>query len=308
MCYNEGMDLHKLNVFVTAAQYMSFTEAAKHLHIAQPSVSHDIAELEKELGSKLFLRTKTGISLTRAGEVFFIEANKMLTIALCARQKMEKMVAAESGELKLGFVAEQMVEPIFPFLKKFHEERPTIGLTFNSNTSIDVSRRLVSNELDIGFGRRESLVRHEDTDWMHLYRDPYYFAVPAGHRLAEKKSLTFDMIQDETILIMTREANPGFYDLVQRLYMANERTPLLNATSNDRIATILMARIGMGIVLQTKQFLKVYDFPDIKLIPLDEKHAFHDVGVAWNKRAVNALVSPFLSELKEYLSVSPIVI
>ena len=306
--YTVHMDLHKLTVFVTAAQYMSFTEAAKHLHIAQPSVSHDVAELEKELGAMLFARTKTGIALTPAGEVFYTEANKMITIALGARQKIEKMSAAESGELRFGFVSEQMVEPIVPFLKQFHASHPTVGLAFNSYTSIAVSRLIQSNEVELAIGRREALVRHEDMDWMYLYRDPFYFAVPVGHRLAAEESVTFEQVKDETILIMSSESNPGFYDLVQRLYIAHGITPLLDATSNDRIATIMMARIGMGIALLTKQFLGVYSFPDIRHIPLAEADAYHDVGIAWNKRAANPMVGAFLNELREYLNVADITI
>jgi|GEM_PF-3162152 len=302
------MDLHKLKVFVAVAQYMSFTEAAKHLHIAQPSVSHDVAELEKELGAKFFARTKAGITLTPAGEVFFIEANKMITIELGARQKIEKLAAAESGELRFGFVSEQMVEPLVGFLKLFHAAHPTVGLNFDSYTSIAVSRRIQSNEVDLGLGRRESLVRHEDTEWMHLYMDPFYFAIPVGHRLSMKKAVTFEDIKDETILIMSNEANPGFYDLVQGFFLTRGMTPLLNATSNDRIATLLMARIGMGIAMMTKEFLDVYNFPDIELIPLDEDDAFHDVGIAWNRRMSNPLVGTFLNEMKEYLHTSTIVI
>ena len=285
---------------------MSFTEAAKHLHMAQPSVSHDVAELEKELGAMLFARTKTGIALTPAGEVFYAEANKMIMIALGARQKIEKMSAAESGELRFGFVSEQMVEPIAPFLKQFHASHPTIGLAFNAYTSISVSRRIQSNEVDLGLGRRESLVRHEDMDWMYLYHDPFYFAVPEGHRLAQEEAVTFEQVKDETILIMSSESNPGFYDLVQRLYMARGITPLLNATSNDRIATIMMARIGMGIALLTKQFIDVYSFPDIRHIPLAEADAYHDVGVAWNKRGANPMVKAFLDELRDYIAVTPV--
>ena len=232
----------------------------------------------------------------------------MLMIAMGARQKIEKLASAESGELRFGFVSEQMIEPIAGFLKEFRLRHPTVGLTFNSYTSIEVSRRIQSNEVDLGFGRRESLARHKDTDWMHLYTDPFYFAIPEGHRLAGENELTFEHVKDETILIMSSEANPGFHDLVQSLYLSRGVTPLLNATSNDRIATIMMARIGMGIALLTKQFLGVYDFPDIKLIPLAEDDAFHDVGAGWDKRASNPLVNTFLKALKEHIEKTPIII
>ena len=302
------MDLHRLNVFIIAAQYLSFTEASKHLHMAQPSVSHDIAELEKELGAKLFARTKTGIALTPAGEVFYAEANKMLSIALGARQKIEKLAAAESGELRFGYVSEQMIEPVVPFLKRYHRGHPTVGLAFDSYTSIGVSRRIPSHEVDLALGRRESLVRHGDSEWMRLYRDPFYLAVPEGHKLANEPEIAFEQIKDETILLMSPEANPGFHELVQRLYVVRGITPLLNATSNDRMSTIMMARIGMGIALLSKQFLQVYNFPDVKLLPLAEDDACHEVGIAWSSRTVNPLVEPFLNELREYIAKYPIVI
>jgi len=64
----------------------------------------------------------------------------------------------------------------------------------------------------------------------------------------------------------------------------------------------------MGIALMTKEFLGVYNFPDMKLVLLDEADAFHNVGVAWNKRLTNPIVGSFLHELKEYLKTSPITI
>jgi DNA-binding transcriptional LysR family regulator len=302
------MDLNRLNVFVIASQYRSFTEAARHLHIAQPSVSHDIAELEKELGAKLFVRTRTGIELTPAGEVFYAEANKMITIALDARQKIEKMSEAESGEIHFGFVSGQMLEPVTPFLKLYHESNPNVVLRFNSYTSIAVSRRIRSNEVDLGLGRRESLVKDAETEWFRLYEDPFYLAVPKDHRLADRKSVSIDEIKDETIIIMSAESNPGFLELVQRLYIHHNTTPLLNTTSNDRIATIMMVRIGMGIALLTKQFLGVYSFPDIRHIQLYEEDAFHEVGIAWNKRTANPLIGPFLKELQGYIDDTPITV
>jgi DNA-binding transcriptional LysR family regulator len=161
---------------------------------------------------------------------------------------------------------------------------------------------------DFGIGRRESLVRHEDTAWRHLYIDPFCLAVPTTHRLASEKAITMDMIENETIILMSMESNPGFFDLVHRLYLSRNMTPLLNMTSNDRMATIMMARVGMGAALLTKQFLKAYHFDNLVYIPLAEKDAFHDVGIAWSKSAVNALGEQFLEELWDYLDNYPIAI
>ena len=301
------MNIHKINVFVTAAQYMSFTEAARHLHIAQPSVSHDIAELEKEVGAKLFTRHSKGISLTPQGEIFLVESCKIITILQNTKQKIESMTY-EAGVLKFGFISEQMAEPIVPFLEIFKKSHPNVSMTFDAFTSIALTRRIQSNEVDFAFGRRESLMRHKDTDWMHLYKDPFTFIMPKTHPLADNKSLRIHDVANETILLMSSDANPGFYEMVQRLYLSHGITPLINATSNDRMATIMMARIGMGIALLTREFLKLYSFPDMVNINFDEKDAFHNVGIAWDKRITNPIVELFLHDLKAYLKDNPIAI
>ena len=300
------MNIHKLTVFVTSAQYLSFTEAAKHLHIAQPSVSHDIAELEKELGAKLFTRSSKGIALTPQGEIFLADTCKIISILQSSKQKIESMTSGESGELRFGFISEQMAEPLVPFLEIFMKAHPKVSLTFNSYTSIALMRRIQSNEVDLAFGRREALVQHEDTDWLHLYKDPFTFIMPKTHPLADKKKLHFHDVANETILLMTSDSNPGFYDLVQRLYISHGITPLVNATTNDRLATIMMARLGMGIALLTQEFVCVYGFPDMVRLPLVDKDAYHDVGIAWDKRITNPMVELFLKELCEHLATNPI--
>lgn len=301
------MNIHKLTVFVTTAQYLSFTEAARHLHIAQPSVSHDIAELEKEVGAKLFARSNRGISLTPQGEIFLEESCKIIRLMQNTQQKIASMTY-DTGELKFGFIAEQMAEPIVPFLEIFRKKHPNVNLTFDSFTSIALTRRIQSNEVDLAFGRRESLKRHEDTDWMHLYRDPFTFIVPKSHPLSGHRKLRLHDVENETLLLMATDTNPGFYEMIQKLYLAHGMTPLINASSNDRMATIMMARIGMGIAVLTKEFVREYDFPDMIDIEIDERDAYHDVGIAWDKRITNPLVKIFLDELKEYLKDNPIAI
>jgi DNA-binding transcriptional LysR family regulator len=138
-----------------------------------------------------------------------------------------------------------------------------------------------------------------------LYRDPFYLAVPKTHRLASETAVTLDMIKDETIILMSNESNPGFFGLVQKLYLSRGLTPLLNATSNDRMASIMMMRIGMGLTLLTKQFLKVYDFDDIVHIPIAEDDAFHNIGVAYRREATSELAEQFLRELWDYAEASP---
>jgi DNA-binding transcriptional LysR family regulator len=68
------MDIRQLRYFITVAEYLNFTKAANQLYVAQSAISHQIADLEQQLGLKLFIRNKRSVQLTPAGAVFLKEA------------------------------------------------------------------------------------------------------------------------------------------------------------------------------------------------------------------------------------------
>ncbi|MEH7414931.1 LysR family transcriptional regulator [Neobacillus drentensis] len=72
------MEIRQLRYFISVAEHLNFTEAAKQLFVAQPAVSQQIASLEKAIGLKLFLRDKHSVQLTPAGRVFLNDAIEML--------------------------------------------------------------------------------------------------------------------------------------------------------------------------------------------------------------------------------------
>ena len=76
--FAKPMDLRRIRHFVTLAETLNFHRAAERLHMAQPPLTVSIQKLEAELGTKLFLRESTGVSLTPSGRAVLIEAKKLL--------------------------------------------------------------------------------------------------------------------------------------------------------------------------------------------------------------------------------------
>ena len=83
------LDLTRLQVFLYAAETLSFSEAAQRLHLSQPTVSHHIKKLEEEVGSSLFDRTGNEIVLTDAGRLLVPHARKLLREAMGVQQMMQ---------------------------------------------------------------------------------------------------------------------------------------------------------------------------------------------------------------------------
>lgn len=290
------MDFHQLNCFIAAAQYLNFTKAAKSLYLTQSSVSHNIAELEKELGAKLFYRTKSSVSLTVVGETLLSAALKLDSNMRSAINLIKMTTQGTTGELTVGYVFEPIAEHSIDSFRRFGEKYPDINVRYRTYNSVDMSRRIVNNELDIGFSRFVTLLEHKRLEWKHLYSDPLYAVVSVDHPMAGADKLTIEQIAEETIVLMNRQENPGMFDMVHHMFLAAGFSPIINDSTNDLYTSIMMARLGLGIVILPGQF-KIYKTPDINYIPLDDENAFHDIGVAWNKSNDNPALKLFLEEL-----------
>lgn len=295
----------KLDVFVTVSQYLNFSEAAAHLHIAQSAVSRNIAELEKELDIKLFDRTRRGCLLTPAGEVFLDEAFKIITLANSVKGKIVNFTAGESGEIVAGYPSELMIDPLVPCLKEFTKNHPNITLHFTTVNSLSVASMLRKGELDVAFGREESFYKREEIEWRKIFVSPLNVVLPEDHPLAGEEKLTLDMLENETLVLLTRAANPGFFDVVQKMFMAKGMTPLLGDSVSDRHSSLLLVRLGKGVTILSKQYMVRHDTPGLVNIPINDEYAHMDIGMAWKKEVVNPTLNQFLKEIDVFLSAHP---
>src|SRR5260370_10364021 len=99
------MELRHLRYFVGVAHHLTYSEASRRLHVAQPAISQTILDLEEELGVKLLLRTKRTVQLTAAGSVFLRQAEQILNHAKESGQIPLLAARGETGSCGVGCVA-----------------------------------------------------------------------------------------------------------------------------------------------------------------------------------------------------------
>src|SRR5512146_3429615 len=99
------MELRHLRYFVAVAADLSFTKAAARLHLAQPSLTRQIHNLEEELGVRLLNRSQSHVALTEEGRAFLLDARRVLTLASESIQAVQRLSRGESGQLNIGYVS-----------------------------------------------------------------------------------------------------------------------------------------------------------------------------------------------------------
>jgi DNA-binding transcriptional LysR family regulator len=144
------LDLTKLQTFLHVAQSMSFSGAAAQLHLTQPTISHHIKMLERDLGVELFDRSGGGLRLTEAGSLLLPRARKLVREAVEIQQMMESLEDRIVGQLRIACSTTTGKYILPQFAARFHERHPGVGVSVLRCTAAHVVSRLFKEEADLG--------------------------------------------------------------------------------------------------------------------------------------------------------------
>src|SRR5438309_10893226 len=119
------MELRQLRTFIAVAELRHFARAASLCNLSQPAVSHQIAQLEEEVGAKLLNRTARRVSLTVAGEIMLEEARRILAAVDRARERMHGVTSGAVGRIRLGASATPGLYLVPRLLTQYRAAHPT---------------------------------------------------------------------------------------------------------------------------------------------------------------------------------------
>ena len=143
------MNLTSLKTFVAVAEHRHFARAASVCNISQPAVSHQIAQLEQEIGAKLLNRAARRVSLTVAGEVMLEEARRILAAVDRARERMQEVTSGAVGRIRLGASATPGLYLLPALLAKYRVAHPSFDLEFQIGAVNEIAERVIRNDLDM---------------------------------------------------------------------------------------------------------------------------------------------------------------
>ncbi|MGJ3403152.1 LysR family transcriptional regulator [Glutamicibacter sp. Je.9.36] len=143
------MNLEQLRGFTAIAEVGHFTRAAEQLHLAQPSLSRQIATLEQELGSELFHRARGNITLTAAGQALLPRARRMLADEESIRSEMADLAGLHRGRVRLGAPPTLCVSLVAEALSIFRTRYPGVQLQIFEAGSHKLLEQLDGGALDL---------------------------------------------------------------------------------------------------------------------------------------------------------------
>lgn len=143
-------NLNLYYVFYVVAKHLNITEAAKRLFISQPAVSKSISKLEENLNIQLFLRSSKGVSLTYEGELLFKKLSTAFESIEQGEMQLKNLTKYSVGHISIGVSNTLCKYVLLPYLKKFKEEYPHIGISISCQSSSDTLKAIDNGSVDIG--------------------------------------------------------------------------------------------------------------------------------------------------------------
>jgi len=194
------MELHQLRYFCAVAETGSFSRAAEHSHVSQPSLSQQILKLEAELGARLFDRLGRSVRLTEVGKTFLPRARAVLRELEAARGDVVESKDSISGQVAVGAIP--TVAPYFlpsvlaSFSKRFSESTVTV---IEEITPV-LLERLRAGRIDIAILALP--VRGHEFDALPLLPEPLFAALPKKHILARRTAISLRDLRKEPFLLL----------------------------------------------------------------------------------------------------------
>ncbi|WP_447041963.1 LysR family transcriptional regulator [Streptomyces sp. DSM 118878] len=250
------MEARHLRYALALAEHGHFGRAAGALGIAQPPLSKQIADLEREVGARLFDRTRQGVFPTAAGAAFLSRARRALDEITAASVDAGRAARGETGRLRLGFIASALLEPLPGVLGRFGRERPDVRLELHEMATSRGTAALVAGDLDvaIGLGRPRG-VGAERLVSVPIGRDHLVAVVSSTHPYAGQATVDVDRLRRQPLIVAPGEDEPAVVAGLRDL-LGKDSPALSGATVARDIHTIIgLAACGVGVGLGPSRML-----------------------------------------------------
>lgn len=298
------MELHQVRYFMAICRHRSFTRAAEHERVAQPSLSQQIRKLEEELGARLFDRLGRRIRLTPFGERFQEHARKVLDELEGARHEMQEMLGLRRGRVSVGAIPTLAPYLLPGAIGAFSHAYPQIKLNVREDLTLSLLAQLVEGDLDIALVSLP--IDRPDLSSEVLFKERMLLVVPAKAPVWKHRNGRVSIREIEHMRLLLLKDGHCFRDEILEVCKKTRLNPEVAFEGGQFETLIGMVGAGFGVTLLPQMACSHYRNAGVKFLEFKPPKPFRTVG--W-VRLKDKLLSPgaraFVEILKKGLVLPP---
>lgn len=296
------MTFNQIKYFVTVAECLSFTEAAKCLFITQPALSRQISAMEQELGTKLFVRDKKRLKLTPGGSVLY---NRLLHLLTDYEEAVEEARHANSGyegNLHIGFLDIYDISGLFDdVIREFREAYENIEMSLEQFSLKELPERLYARDLDLILTYGFSLYDKPDLMTVNIQKFDSCIMLNRNHPLAAQETISLADLKEERFIQLGPKASEEGYRYITNLCVRCGLHP--NIFPVEKMEDVMLwVQTGNGVAITTNRSIEKQN-PHVVIRDIDVPEAKnHNITMAWCKNNYNPAIAIFMEMLEKKLT------
>jgi DNA-binding transcriptional LysR family regulator len=301
------MELRHLRYFVAVGEDQHYGRAAKRLRVAQPALSSQIQDLEREIGLQLFDRLPRGVRLSAAGKVFLEDCRRILQEVHEAAIRAERAARGLIGTLRVGFTESASWHGVVPdALREFRRRHPEIDLQLSSLISLEQMEAVRSGGLDAGF----VYVPTSDDEIAHVpvASHQVVLATPRRHPVSKLKRLRLRDLAEADFVWFPRRQHPANYDrLLQACSRGGLTNPRIVQEAVDQGTMLSLVSCGLGVAFVTDATR--WRCPkDVVLRRVIDLRLPVPVSLIWRKDNQSPLLARFVADVRQLAEVAALTV
>lgn len=274
------MELRQLTLFVTLAEELHFGRAATRLNIAQPALTVQIQNLERELGVQLLIRSTRRVQITKAGADFHERCRRILSELDKSCSVARAIAGKDLRKLTIGTIYPATFGILPDFLAKIGRRFPDIKIHVRTGTSEAIIREIEQGSVNIGFIR--PLENLGSLRCLGIGYERYLLAIPASNPLAGSDKVGLDDLRAQKIIAFSRSNLSYTEGYFYQQFRDHDLLASVAYTCDDTLSLVSLVSSGLGVGFVPEW---TRDLPNRAVVTKGVEGINFKVGlsIAWNK-------------------------
>lgn len=288
------MDFKALEYICAISEAQTISQAAKNLFISQPALSQYLSKVEQELGTPLFVRTGSTMTLTSAGAIVVREGRALLTARKELMGQVASLASGRAETLRFGispFYSKYYLPMLLPYYRANH---PHIRLNIIEQSSTELEQRVVDGDLDLCFIPAEPT--REGLTYRPIYMEEIMIAVPPDHPVnahavpsGGTPYLDLSLLRNEPFVELVPSLK--FSKMSRRILRHFSITPnvIYESTSWDTVCMLVARGIGVGFLPKVLMHRHLHEPRFYRICGIDSTRTYSAVYASQHRLSHSAL-------------------